>query len=320
MKRYLLTALLVAGCCVGCGQDYRAKQMVEVDAFDGKMDLMWTGSPEHLIDRGVINVHHPFEITGENAVIDVWVILASRDVTALAEGKSRGTILLIHGFGQSKASMLTLADELSGIGYDIVLPDLRRHGRSTADYFTYGAKEKDDLAAVMDRLVTDGTVNENVYAYGRRLGGSVAIGYASVHEKCRGVVALLPHAGPGSVLAGQGDFMLLSRSELEATMEAGAHLADFDLAEADTIQAVRRLKCPLLILTRSDPLQPKAERDGKAIFEAANYPKAMEALDTSGYLLQPSTYIAERIDAFISGRIEGLTTGARRPPAAATTD
>ena len=300
----IVLALLV---CVGCGQDYRAKKMVQVDTTEGKMDLMWSGSPDHLVDRGVINLHRPYEISGEGVTIDVWVILASPDVTSLAGGKSRGTVLLIHGFRQSKSSMMTLASQLSDTGYDVVLPDLRRHGRSTGDYFTYGAKEKTDLAAILDKLIEDGTVDERLYVYGRRLGGSVAIQFAAIHPKCLGVVALLPHAGPASVLADDPDFWTLSSTQMQATLAAGAKLADFELTEADTILAARRLKCPLMILYRSNPMKPQAENDSKAIFEAAGSAKVLEPIDTADYMFQPDTYVAERIDAFISQRIPGMT-------------
>ena len=257
--------------------------------------------------RGVINLHRPYEISGEGVTIDVWVMLASPDVTSLAGGKSRGTILLIHGFRQSKSSMMTLASQLSDTGYDVVLPDLRRHGRSTGQYFTYGAREKTDLAAVMGRLIDDGTVNENLYVYGRRMGGSVAIQFAAIHPKCLGVIALLPHAGPASVLADDPDFWTLSNSQMQSTMEAGARLADFELAEADTIAAARRLNCPLMILYRSNPMKPQAENDSKAIFEAAGSAKLLEEIDTADYMFQPDTYVAERIDAFISRRIPGMS-------------
>ncbi|HDZ21705.1 hypothetical protein LCGC14_0284660 [marine sediment metagenome] len=299
MKYCLLIGVLTAAMCVGCGDP--AEQMLQVDANQGKMALAMKGSGKDLQDRYIISEHRTPKLS-DGTVLDVWILIASAKATDLTEGQPRGTVLLIHDIGKSKASMLGLGQELSRVGYDVVLPDLRAHGRTSGKYFTYGAKEKTDLAALMDQLLRERTVDSNVYAFGRGMGGSIAIGYASIHPKCKGVIAQHPYAGPRPVLKKRPQFVLMSNDELSEVMEDGAKLGGFKLEETSTIQAARRLKCPLLILSQSNVFS--SDVDSQAILDATNSPKLKENIASMEYALKPSVYLADKIDAFITGRIE----------------
>ena len=175
MKRCLLI-VLVAALAGGC-QD-RVERMILVDTKEGDFDLMTAGSSESLKQRGTISIHRTLPFA-DGTLIDTWVIQADPTYTLATGGKPRGTILVLHDLGQSKGSVLKLGRALSAEGYDVVLPDLRAHGRSTGTYATYGAKEKTDLASVMKALLTDGQVDGNIFVYGEGYGGSIAIGYAN---------------------------------------------------------------------------------------------------------------------------------------------
>lgn len=299
MKYRLLIGVLTAAVCVGCGNP--AEQMLQVDANQGKMALAMKGSGKDLQDRYIISEHRTPKLS-DGTVLDVWILIASAKATDLTEGQPRGTVLLIHDIGKSKASMLGLGQELSRVGYDVVLPDLRAHGRTGGKYFTYGAKEKTDLAALMDQLLRERTVDSNVYVFGRGIGGSIAIGYASIHPKCLGVIAQHPYAGPRPVLKKRPQFVLMSDNKLSEVMEDGAKLGGFKLEETSAIQAARRLKCPLLILSQSNVFT--SDVDSQAILDAANSPKLKQNIASMEYALKPSVYLADKIDAFITERIE----------------
>ncbi len=62
----------------------------------------------------------------------------------------RPTILFLHGKGGAAAEWRPEALRALACGYAVLLPDLRAHGGSRGDFFTYGFLEKDDLANAIE--------------------------------------------------------------------------------------------------------------------------------------------------------------------------
>ena len=152
MKRYwLTTALLAAGVCAGCQPSDLARGLVAPNCNPGRIDLAFAGTDKQMIQRKRIDVHRRIR-TPDKVMIDVWVIKARP--TEGAAAKAHGTVVLLHGLMQSKACFpcLGAGERLAKKGFDVVLLDLRRHGRSGGKFVTYGAKEKYDIKAVIDTL------------------------------------------------------------------------------------------------------------------------------------------------------------------------
>jgi len=118
----LVTLLLTVG---GCGNT----AIIEPETtMNNKftMDLMGTG--DELQAKGIISFHRRFTRPDE-VIIDVWGINAK----VKAPTQPSGTVVILHGIGESKANYLDMAKQLAKRGFDVVLIDLRRHGRSTGD-------------------------------------------------------------------------------------------------------------------------------------------------------------------------------------------
>ena len=62
------------------------------------------------------------------------------------EPSARPTILFLHGKGGNASEWTDDAVRALRLGYNVLLPDLRGHGRSGGTFFTMGYLEKDDLA------------------------------------------------------------------------------------------------------------------------------------------------------------------------------
>ena len=301
MKRFLLIALAAAALAGGCQN--RVERMISIDTQKGDWALSVAGSPAKLKDRGVISAHRPFTLA-DGTLIDVWIIQATPEYTIHTGGEPRGTILVLHDLGESKGNTLKLGRKLSSMGYDVVLPDLRAHGRSTGTYVTYGAKEKTDLASVMGRLLQERQIDGDIHVYGEGYGGSIAIGYALTDaENCQGVIALHPYAGPRSILEDSAYYATVDHDEMTEIMEDGARQADFKLTETSAVQAARRLTCPLFILAKKGAFGGEDE-DAELLYESANGPKLLEHVAGSNYTLHRTDYIAGKIDALASGQLE----------------
>jgi alpha-beta hydrolase superfamily lysophospholipase len=299
MRPYLLIALLAAVALTGCTQEHYVSSMLKVNTNPGKTTMMMTGSDQTLLDRGTITDNPQFTLA-DGTDVHVWVILAAPEYTSSTGGQPKGTVLMVHDIGDSRASLLKTSKELVKVGYDIVLVDLRTHGRSTGESFTYGAKEKQDLKVIMDQLLREQTVDSNVFAFGEGIGGSIAIGYAAIDPNCQGVIALRPHASPRSTLKKSMTFTFVKDEQLTKVMHDAARKGRFDLAETSAIQSARRLACPLLVMAKKDTWLHK-DTDSKDIYEAAAGPKHMVTIGGMTYLFSRSIYVAEQIDKFITG-------------------
>ncbi|WP_055533392.1 alpha/beta fold hydrolase [Streptomyces graminilatus] len=107
------------------------------------------------------------------------------------------TAVLVHGLlTDSLASYyFTVAPAFAASGIDVVMYDLRGHGRSTRPATGYTLDDSiDDLEALLDRLEVTGPV----HLVGNSYGGTVAFGYAARHPERAASVTLI-ESEPASV-------------------------------------------------------------------------------------------------------------------------
>ncbi|MHC4982736.1 MAG: alpha/beta hydrolase [Planctomycetota bacterium] len=302
MKRTLSTVPLALAMLsvAGCPRDFYARKIVEQDTNYGKLMLELAGKPDSLIGRGRIDFHHRIA-TGDETEIDVWVIDADppAGVADPKKFKPYGTVVLRHGLGDSKASFLSLGERLAKMGYDVVLPDLRAHGASEGKYVTWGAKERKDVKHVMDTLTASGGVSDQIYAFGSSLGAAVAIQYAAIDPRVKGVMAMAPFK---DITIVRRSLMLLapvtSDKKFNGILAAAGKMADFDPAEADTLAAAAKLKCPILLVHGLLDMAIPVE-NSKAIHEAAGEPKQLIVVPWASHttlLLASERWIAGQID------------------------
>jgi alpha-beta hydrolase superfamily lysophospholipase len=296
-----LTALtLLAGC-----QDYYADKLLTQDTATGKLREKFVRTGEELRKAGEIDAYATIP-GADKTPIDVWVLHYRQSKV----GPHRGTAIILHGMNETKADFpyFHAAKPLTRLGYDVVLIDLRAHGRSGGKYITFGAKEKHDVQAVMDALLQNEQVAQPFYVFGANLGGSVAIQYAAIDNRVKGVVALSPYRDFTSLAAWQMHFLnpVMQPKDVLMKISDAATLGNFELADASTLEAAKKLTCPLLLvhglLNLSTPLDHAYE-----IIKAANCPKQLIVLtpgpEEAALALVLEDWIAKRIDEVATGKI-----------------
>lgn len=87
----------------------------------------------------------------------------------------KGTVIILHGIGDSKESQLGMAEFLSNNGYNSIIFDLRAHGESGGKYCTYGYYEKQDVSRIIDYAVNEIPNLKEIGIMGTSLGGAIAI-------------------------------------------------------------------------------------------------------------------------------------------------
>ncbi|MDG2246547.1 MAG: alpha/beta fold hydrolase [Flavobacteriales bacterium] len=91
----------------------------------------------------------------------------------------KGTLVFIHGIGGSKEFFVSRAQRYVNQGLNVVLFDLRAHGKSTGEYCTYGFFEKNDVEELVKYIISK-QGEKPIGLYGTSLGGAVALQAASI--------------------------------------------------------------------------------------------------------------------------------------------
>lgn len=86
----------------------------------------------------------------------------------------QGAVLLLHGVGSNRGSMVDRARFLHRAGYTVLLPDFQAHGESDGDHITFGSLESFDAKAALDYLRAC-TAGEPVAAIGVSMGGAATL-------------------------------------------------------------------------------------------------------------------------------------------------
>lgn len=95
---------------------------------------------------------------------------------AFIRGDHAATIILLHGYGHSKAQLLPQAKILHDAGFSVFLFDFRGSGESGGDFITFGEEETRDLAGAVRYLHTRKDVDhQRLGIFGFSMGGSVAL-------------------------------------------------------------------------------------------------------------------------------------------------
>ena len=97
------------------------------------------------------------------------------------------TIILVHGHGLDKTALYPIADTISENGMNVVLFDLRLHGKNTAKFVTYGYLEKDDLEDVVNFVKTKMTKENSIGILGQSMGAATTGMYSGTEHAMKNV-------------------------------------------------------------------------------------------------------------------------------------
>jgi len=267
----VIICVVLAGAASGCERMFATK-IIEPLSIGGKVVLALRGSPRGLIEKGRIDAQRRV-VARDGTGIDVWVIKARPRGPQTAPRNA--TVVVIHPMLMSKGWFFLLGEKLAADGWDVVLPDLRAHGASGGKYITWGAKEKHDIKSVVDAMIAEKLIEPRVYVMGASLGGCVAVQYAAVDPRCKGVLALAPPTGAKD--AARLMFPLATKGWLARTIACAGEIADFDPGNASAVEAAGELKCPLILVHgRLDFTVPHSHSE--RIYAAAAGPRKLISL------------------------------------------
>ena len=178
------------------------------------------------------------------------------------EPETRPTLLFLHGKGGNASEWEPDAVRALGLGYNVLLPDLRGHGKSRGSVFTLGFLEKDDLAlAVAATRGGFGIDPERLGIHSCSAGSAVALEFAADRPGIRAIWLESPFGSaremarhylsratrlPAPLLTLTSRWAV-ARAIERVRREIGAPASSGGLELFDPMRAVRRVTAPILL-------------------------------------------------------------------------
>ena len=182
---------------------------------------------------------------------------------------SRRTVLIVHGFAYGLYGSVKYMPMFRRRNFNILLIDLRHHGRSGGANITWGVREKHDLAAwaswVLAQHGKDGTLG----TLGESLGGATVLQHAAIDPRVAFTIADCPYSSLRALL----ENILKTRYRLPPSplLELGEFwcriLGGFTFRDASPIEVAGKIETPMLLMHgEEDALVPAGM--SRELFEA----------------------------------------------------
>lgn len=125
----------------------------------------------------------------------------------ITKDPTRPAIIFVHGIDSQRAddNSVSLANELSRRGFQVLMFDLRGHGTSGEGRISAGYFERQDVLGAFDYLKAQGTPADRIGLLGFSMGAAIALMSAADESQLRAVVADSTFANASELIAQEVD-------------------------------------------------------------------------------------------------------------------
>ncbi|MFB4332558.1 alpha/beta hydrolase [Paenibacillus sp. CR_12] len=222
---------------------------------------------------------------------------------------SKHWMLLAHGYTGSRAVSTQFIDLFTEEGYNVLLIDQRRHGRSEGRYTTYGYYEKHDVQAWVRWITRKYGEDAAIGLHGQSLGGGTVLEYLSIADpQVKLVIADCPYSDLTDLMRHQltrinkiPSVPFLSWVNARIRRKAG-----FSLDQVSPIRAVRNSTLPVMFIhgTKDNYVPTRMSIE---MYEAKPDPKKLllieGAIHANAYHVDPEQY-REGVHSFLREHID----------------
>lgn len=216
----------------------------------------------------------------------------------------KGVVVLLHGYGGSRLSMLDRARWLAEKGYSTVLIDLQAHGESRGAHITIGHLEKHDVVAAVE-YAKSWNPDLPIGVLGVSLGGASALLASPLNVDALVLESVFPNieaAVHNRVSARLGFLSYVPAELLLIQMKPRFGISVDDLRPIDF---VANAGCPVFVISGSDDLHTTAT-ETERIYKAAAEPKQLWLVEGAAHVdllvASPEEY-RKRVLSFLNKRL-----------------
>lgn len=210
---------------------------------------------------------------------------------------SHKTAIVAHGYMGNAETMANYAKMFHDLGYNVLVPDARGHGKSEGDYIGFGWHERKDYVKWIDQVLETNGQSEEIVLYGISM-GALTVMMTSGESLSTNVKAIIEDCGYSSVneelayqlneLFSLPPFPLIQVTSLMTKIRAG-----YFFGEADAIKQLEKNQLPMLFIHGdADTFVPYEMLD--KVYQATNGPKEKYivpgAEHAKAYSIDPENY------------------------------
>lgn len=197
---------------------------------------------------------------------------------------SQGTIIFLHGYGDSKNQSLEYATFLHNASYNVLAFDFRAHGESEGDLTTVGLDEVRDVRAAIEYAKTRDA--EGIGLLGLSMGAATAINAAANEPDVRAIVADSAFATLQNIASNSiSHFTDLPKYPYgPVAVKFASMIAGQDVAQNAPVRQIGSLTIPVLLIQGQADDIALPDSDGAAL---------RAALPSSQFWLVPDAHHVE---------------------------
>ncbi len=160
-------------------------------------------------------------------------------------------VLVVHGYGGNGDIMDYASKKYYDKGYNVVIPDLRGHGRSQGRYIGMGILDKRDIDEII-ALIVKGDKNAEIILHGVSMGGAAVI-LTAAENKWKNIKAVISDCSfdrADNIIAYQIShnfhimpYPIMSLLDIICRRKAG-----YSLKESSPIEEVSKINVPVLFI------------------------------------------------------------------------
>ncbi|MGX7419466.1 alpha/beta hydrolase [Carnobacterium gallinarum] len=223
-----------------------------------------------------------------------------------AEKPSKKVVILAHGYAGNLEQMSPYAKLYHDLGYNVLAPDARGHGKSEGDYIGFGWPERKDYQQWIDLMIEKVGSDSDIALHGVSMGAATVM-MTSGEELPENVKVIVEDCGYSSVTE-ELTFQLKDMYNLPGfpilpvTSAVTKVRAGYFFGEASAVEQVKKNKVPMLFIHGDkDKFVPtdmvyevyKANASEKELYIAPN------AAHAQAYVKNKEAY-REKITSFVS--------------------
>lgn len=194
----------------------------------------------------------------------------------------KGTILLFHGYGSNKSSMIGKADILYHLGYDCLLLDFYGHGGSSGSSTSIGFHEAQDVQQAVE--YAQARFKGPYFLCGTSMGAAAVMRYVkTTHTPIAGLILECPFASMKQTVANRFEAMGIPDFPLaDLLLFYGSVENNFWAFSHNPVEYARSIKTPALLFCGKQDERVKPH-ETRAIFTNLKGPKQLVWFPQAGH-------------------------------------